>query len=168
LLRLTLSLKLPWRRKLSETDDRGKIKRLALSFLARREHSAKELAQKLKLRGAADELAERVVAELESLGFQDERRFVESFIRARAERGMGPVRIRFELKARGVACDLIEQVLAELSIDWEQALREVYRRKYQDLPIETAREYGKRYRFLAQRGFEPEHIRTLLGEVCKL
>ncbi len=134
-------------------------------MLARREYGTKELAQKLKLRGVAGEVAEEIVAELKSLGLQDERRFVESFIRARAERGVGPVRIRFELKARGVACDLIEQVLAELAIDWEQALKEVYRRKYQDLPIQTAQEYGKRYRFLVQRGFEPESIRTLLGEV---
>ncbi len=77
---------------------------------------------------------------------------------------MGPVRIQFELRAKGIDDGLIEQVLATLAIDWQQAAREVYLRKYGNRPIQTASEYGRRYRFMAQRGFKTEHIRTLLGE----
>ncbi|GAB6067302.1 regulatory protein RecX [Methylothermus subterraneus] len=132
--------------------------------MARREHSARELQWKLRRHGISDALAGQAIAELQSLGLQDERRFVEGFVRARRERGMGPVKIRLELKAKGVAEELIDEVLAALAIDWEQAAREVYRRKYRNRPIRDLREYGARYRFLAQRGFESEHIRTLLGD----
>lgn len=93
---------------------------------------------------------------------------MESFIHARHARGQGPVRIRSELRAKGVDSDLIEQVLTKLAIDWQQAAREVYRRKYGNRPIQTSSEYGRRYRFLVQRGFETEHIRTLLGEAWKI
>ena len=135
-----------------------------MKLLTRREHSARELLWKLRRRGITEDLAAQVVAEIQAVGWQDERRFVESFIRTRHERGMCPVRIRFELKAKGIDDGLIGQVLNALAIDWQQAAREVYRRKYGNRPIQTASEYGKRYRFLAQRGFETEHIRTLLGK----
>ncbi len=102
---------------------------------------------------------------MQTAGWQDERRFVESFIRARHARGIGPVRIQFELKAKGIDEGLIEQVLSALAIDWQQAAQEVYRRKYGNRPVQTLSEYGRRYRFLAQRGFETEHIRTLLRTV---
>ncbi|WP_407635332.1 regulatory protein RecX [Methylohalobius crimeensis] len=135
-----------------------------MKLLARREHSARELLWKLRGRGFPENLAQAVIEELQAAGWQDERRFVESFIRARSERGHGPVKIRFELRQKGIEDGLIEQVLAELAIDWEQVLETVYRRKFGERPVQSRNEYGKRYRFLAQRGFETEQIRSLLRD----
>lgn len=132
--------------------------------MARREHSDQELVLKLGRRGFSKALIGEVIAELKAEGWQDQRRFVESFIRACTGRGIGPLRIRFELKAKGAPTDLIEEVLSELAIDWRQAAQAVYRRKYKSLIPLTEKERARRYRFLAQRGFAAEHIQTLLEE----
>jgi len=119
---------------------------------------------KLKARGLDEACAREVIAELQAAGWQDERRFVESFIRSHCQRGQGPVKIRFELRQKGIDDSLIEDVLSDLDIDWAEQARKLYSRKYGDQPIPDRNEYGRRYRFLAQRGFGTEQIRTLLDD----
>ncbi len=119
---------------------------------------------KLKGRGLDEAVAAQVIGELQAAGWQDERRFAESFIRSHHARGRGPVKIRFELRQKGIDDGLIEQVMQSLDLDWTALAREVYRRKYGGRPVPDRNEYGRRYRFLAQRGFEKEQIRTLLDD----
>lgn len=119
---------------------------------------------KLRRRGFSEAKVREVIAELKAQGLQDQRRFVEGFIRTRAERGMGPLRIQLELKARGIAQELIDEVLSELALDWQQLAFAVCRRRYKNLPMSKA-ERARCYRFLARRGFAAEHIRALLEEL---
>ena len=111
-----------------------------------------------------ESLAREVIADLQESGWQSERRFVESFIRSRHERGHGPLKIRFELRQKGIGDSLIEEVMSDLDLDWAALAQTLYHRKYGRQPITDRREYGRRYRFLAQRGFETEQIRTLLDD----
>lgn len=109
-------------------------------------------------------MVREVIAELQQSGWQSEARYVESFIRSRAERGHGPVKIRTELRAKGVDAALIEAILGEMAIDWSEIAKRAYRRKYGETPIGDYNDYGRRWRFLAQRGFESDQIRSLLDE----
>ncbi len=122
------------------------------------------MAWKLKARGLEEEIGREVINELQAAGWQDERRFTESFIRSHHSRGQGPVKIRFELRQKGIDDTLIEEVMLNLDLDWIALAKQIYRRKYGQRPIPDRNEYGRRYRFMAQRGFEMEQIRTLLDD----
>ncbi len=134
-----------------------------MDLLARREHSRRELLDKLGGRFPSEQL----VAELEQLqreGLLNDARFAESFVRSRALRGYGPQRIELELRQRGVATELAAQALATADIDWQQQLRELSERRFGGRPAADARERARRWRFLQQRGFGTEWIRALESE----
>lgn len=136
----------------------------AVGLLARREHSAQELAQKLKTKGfTADEVV-NCLQRLSREGLQSDERFTEAFINARLQRGQGPVRVRAELRQRGIDDNLIDSWLDEKDRCWFKRAQEVRARKYSpDLP-EDYREKMKQARFLQQRGFSQSHIQYALDD----
>ncbi len=136
----------------------------ALGLLARREHSRFELRRKLS--DAAPEPGEldAVLDDLAAAGLQSDRRYAESFVRSRIERGQGPLRIRKELRQRGVEAALAEQALAEAEVDWDARLRDVHRKRFGSTPPTDRREQARQARFLAQRGFPDAAIRDLLTD----
>ncbi|WP_422732679.1 regulatory protein RecX [Methylomarinovum tepidoasis] len=149
---------------MSRSEDRAKIVDLCLRLLARREHSAQELLQKLTARGFDAGLTREVIDALQARGWQDDARFVESFVRSRLQRGHGPLKVRFELRGKGVDDAVIEAVLAELAPDWFEAAARACRHKFGDGPASDRNEYARRWRFLAQRGFDSEQIRSVLDK----
>lgn len=138
-------------------------RRAAMDLLARREHTRRELLDKLGSRFPAEQLA----AELEQLcreGLQSDARFAESFVRGRALRGYGPQRIAQELRQRGVAAELAAEAMATADIDWLAQLRALSERRFGRLPPADTRERARRWRFLQQRGFGGEWLRLLADE----
>jgi regulatory protein len=132
-----------------------------VELLARREHSARELAAKLEARGhAAADVAETLAA-LAGKSLLSDERFCESFVHQRIARGYGPLRIRHELRQRGVADEMIEATFAALDVDWAARLAEVRRRKFGAKLPAGMREQARQGRFLQQRGFSTEAIRRL-------
>ncbi len=145
------------------------IRRAAMDLLARREHSRRELVDKLSRRfgdGAAlalelDRLAEE--------GLQSDLRFAFSHARQRALSRRGPALIRAELRQRGVGDALVAQALAEVvaeqDIDWVQQAASLARDRFGEIDrvrLEQ-REYARRARFLQSRGFSGEQVRRALA-----
>jgi regulatory protein len=141
------------------------LRRRALDLLARREHSVAELRGKLISKGVADD--DVLTAVLEGLvtdGLLSDHRFAESFIRARRERGQGPLRIETELRSRGVAGDVIESLLDIKEAGWRSAAREARRKRFGD-PVPSAfSERARQARFLRTRGFSEEQVRGALQD----
>ena len=132
-----------------------------MKLLARREHSAQELAIKLEARGyAADEVAETLAA-LAAKSLLSDERFCETYVHHRIARGYGPLRIRHELAQRGVAAQLIEQALEQADVDWPQHLAGVRVAKFGGRMPAGFPEQARQGRFLQQRGFSTEDIRRL-------
>ncbi len=143
---------------------RKQIEAVCLRLLARREHSRRELLDKLALRGFNRDEAEPVIAELTERDWQNDARYTESYVRQRIQTGYGPVRIRYELQQRGINdADLDEQAVAQGG--WQNLLLDVYLRKYDDEKSLTQNEWLKRSRFLQQRGFSGEMIKRLCAEL---
>lgn len=138
------------------------VRRAAMDYLARREHSRRELMDKLtrKFPAAAD-LAEEVVDRLHEEGLQSDTRLAEAFVRARSGRGQGPVKIRAELRHKGVDDHVIDMALEASGVDWFDLIEQVARKRFGDTRPADARERSKRSRFLQQRGFSFEHIARL-------
>lgn len=134
----------------------------ALAMLARREHSASEILQKLRDIGGDVDLIDAIVSDLQYRKLQSDARFAESFVRSRAERGYGPRAIEMGLRERGIDRELASLALEASGYDWcEQAIDVRQRRFGTDLPTES-RERARQLRFLQYRGFAGREISVAL------
>ena len=139
------------------------IRRAAMNLLARREHGHVELARKLLLRGADADMIEVELQRLTEDGLLSEQRYLESYIRSRANAGRGPMRIREELTQRGLQRGDVEQALNAADIDWDENMRELWQRRFTGQVVDL-KDKAKQSRFLAQRGYEADAVRRLLDK----
>ena len=130
----------------------------AADLLARREHSATELEQKLKKASHPDDEIEAAIADLQEKNLQSDSRFAEQFVRNRIQRGLGEMRIRQELKQRGVDSTIQEDALAEAETDWFELAYAVRCKRFGEEVPEEPRQRAKQQRFLQYRGFTYEQI----------
>ncbi len=135
----------------------------AVGLLARREHSAYELKQKLAKNEANDDEIYDVIEKLQQAGLQSDQRFAENYVRYRSQRGNGPMRIRLELHERGVSSDIADDQLNQIDIDWFELAHSVRCKRFgEDNPTDF-KERAKQQRFLQYRGFSHEHINESLN-----
>ncbi len=135
-----------------------------MRLLARREHSRRELLDKLALRGFERDEAAPVIDQLAEQNWQNDDRYAECYVRDRIAKGYGPIRIAYELQQRGISdADLDAQ--AEEQGGWQNLALDVYLRKYDDAKLLTPNEWTKRSRFLQQRGFSGEMIKRVFAEL---
>ena len=99
---------------------------------------------------------------LEAEGLLSDIRYIESFITSRANRLYGPMRIRMELLQKKLDPENIEQMLAESDTDWQYHARICLQKKFPQKPG-NAQELAKQRRFLWQRGYSEEMIRSALS-----
>lgn len=138
------------------------LRRRAMDLLARREHSRRELRDKLLARMDDTESLDGVLDRLEQDGLLSDQRFAAAFVRSRINRGQGPVRLRQELMQRGVAEALIHQVIESEGCDWFALAEEVAQRRFGSALVSERRELARRLRFLQYRGFTTEQCRQAL------
>ena len=137
------------------------LRRIALDFLARREHSEQELRQKLKARNDDDEAIEAVLLQLKDEGLQSDERFTEAYVHHRVNAGIGPLKIRYELRQKGIDESLADVSLAAMDDQWDAMMRRLRERKYgSTIPADYAARM-KQARFLQNRGFSPESVMRL-------
>ena len=134
----------------------------ALDLLARREHSAGELEKKLIEKGFSDVDATTSIEKLQANNLQCDQRFTESYVRNRAMRGFGSVKIANELYQRQVSEAMAADVLDEYHEQWLSIGDDLYRKKYRQTKVENYNEWSKRARFLQSRGFTSEQIRKIV------
>ena len=123
----------------------------AVSLLARREHSSRELRDKLRARSFSAEAVEAALATLRQKNLQSDQRFAEACARSLMDRGYGSLRVAGELRERGVSGD-IAQEFESLAREGEfERACEVLRRK--------TGTRQQQLRFLNQRGYPGEVAR---------
>jgi len=150
------------RRSKPDVADPGACERAALDLLARREHSRRELERKLDARGFAEELIAPTLDALEESGELASARFTESFIRARAAKGQGPVRIRAELAERGIDREQAAELLQRADIDWAAIASSVRDKRFGPQRPSDFKERARQARFLEYRGFDGGQIGSAL------
>jgi regulatory protein len=139
-------------------EDRVYLRKTAMDYLARREHSVQQLTRKLTGRGFDEQLVEIAVAELVADGLLSDTRFAEAFVNSRVQRGSGPQKIRMELRERGVAAELVSLSIEAFDDQWWQRVREVREKKFGSEQPGDFKERSRQMRFLQQRGFTSEQI----------
>ena len=113
-------------------------------------------------KGCAEAIAAEVVRQLEAERLLSDDRFMESLIRARRNRGDGPLRIQKELQEKGVAPEAIAGWLDATSQDWIDNIRRVQRKKFGTRLPRNYTERARQARFLQYRGFTYDQIQQLL------
>ncbi|MEI6066324.1 MAG: regulatory protein RecX [Methylococcaceae bacterium] len=147
------------------SSDLKQIKESGLRLLARREHSQKELLNKLLLRGFGKDEILVVINEFALQGWQSDSRYAESYAGSRIQKGYGPAWISYELKKNGIEAVDLEDIVCKTAGSWLELLEQVYTKKYDhDLRIDR-NEWAKRSRFLMQRGFSGTMISALFDHL---
>lgn len=155
--------------KMSETascNDVPVLRRAAMDYLARREHSLFELLQKLskKFPETDEELLLEVLETLRSENLQSDERFTESYVRYRKSRGFAYMHIKADLAGRRVSDRLITKHLLVDDEDWQLTAEQLVVKKlrHQESPSFGSKLHRKLTRFLESRGFASTEIRKAL------
>ena len=132
------------------------VREYACRYLANREHSRKELRDKLARKGLPQGVIAEALESLEAEGLVSDLRFAEAFTRSRINRLNGPLKIRSELLKRGVESNLIDQALDTHQEAWSDAARSwVLKRFRGEL---DRKEKARLYRGGTSRGFTHEQM----------
>lgn len=134
----------------------------AVRLLAQREHSVRELCDKLAARGVDVATASLVVDDLRGRGLQSDARFAEAFVHSRTARGQGPARIRRELGERGIDDSVADEVLTRPAGYWLDLAVRVRAKKFGAERPADRDAWNRQARFLATRGFPSDLIYRVL------
>jgi regulatory protein len=131
----------------------------ALTLLARREHSARELKSKLARKGLDAKESAAALDTLQANDYQSDARFGEMLVRSRITQGYGPRWIAAELKTHGIAETKARALIDGAEPNWPALVRELLRRRYGGKPASLA-ERTKRANFLLRRGFDAATVQS--------
>ena len=140
------------------------LRERALNLLARREHSRAELTRKLAPHGEAEEIA-TLLDDLQQRGQLSDVRYAEALAHARSGKH-GSRGLAHELREKGVDELLIGAAIEAARADDLMAARAIWSRKF-GKPATDAREKARQYRFLINRGFPPEVVKSVVVEAGK-
>lgn len=154
-------------------------------MLAIREHSRQQIRLKLIKKGFKKEAVNHCIDYLIDENWLSETRFCNSFIRSKASKGQGLIRIESELLHLGISQSMIEQQLELEDISWQQVCEGVLLKKIRqsldlfktsiselvNFPVDlnqtklvakTNKQKAKLENFLRFRGFSTEEIRIAI------
>ncbi|VEB34783.1 Regulatory protein RecX [Legionella sainthelensi] len=137
----------------------------AVRLLARREHSALELYDKLKQKGYSSIEVKEALDTCERMNLQNDGRFVEAYSRLRIRQGYGPLKISQELSNKGIDKELIHQFLQQEQDNWLQYALNVWQKKSKGQRNLSFNEVQKQQRFLLYRGFSMDVIAQVKKEL---
>jgi regulatory protein len=125
---------------------------MAVRWLARREFSRVELAQRLRQRGVTTEDAERALDELAAAGYLSDARFAQALVAHKAGR-YAKRAIVHALKERGIAVDEATVALAQVAGADEFVDAQALWQQRFGTPPTNDREKARQVRFLLSRGY---------------
>ncbi|MCE3553782.1 recombination regulator RecX [Pseudonocardia sp. RS11V-5] len=147
---------------------------MCLRLLTDRARSKHELATKLRQRGIADEIADKVLERFDEVGLIDDQAFADAWVRSRHRaRGLGRRAIAQELRRKGVAKEIADTALTEVDdAAEEQRARDLVDRRLRTMTVsgpEDRQRAGRRLLgMLARKGYPPpiayRVVRTALAE----
>ena len=106
------------------------VRRSAFWHLQRRDHSEKELREKLARKTDNQQWIDTVINECLEYNYLNDGRFVESFIRASQNRGYGINRIKRDLQHKGIAADKLDNPFADDHYDYIASAAALLSKKY--------------------------------------
>mgnify|MGYP001331744277 FL=1 len=135
----------------------------ALDLLSRREHSSKEIREKLILRFDDKVIINTVITKLEKNNLINDTRFAEAYVSSRKRKGFGPKKITFELLSKGVSESVANRMIDEEG-GWKRAAKLAFTKKFKNGLSSDVKNSLKQKSFLKNRGFGFKEIESVFGD----
>ena len=140
-----------------------RAKQKALSLLQSMDRTKSELRERLLRQDFPEKIADEAVRYVESFGYVDDRRYVESFILSR--KGRKSKREIFAELSRKQVDEAIVDEMMERCYDAEdsgEAIRRFLKKRHYDPEQATMEEKQKVYAYLARKGFSYREIKEVI------
>jgi len=137
----------------------------AINWLARREYCRQELLHKLVLKGHDQAVALVTVDYLQQHDYMSERRYADTFLRSRLQRGETPTMAALRARRKGVDEQVLQDALHDSMADYdaEQSCQAwLQRRDPEGLRHQDQRIWARLARFLCNKGFESSLVLRLM------
>ncbi len=150
-------------------DDSERCYATALRILRHRFNSTAELKRKLRSKGFAKADIDPTIERLAAEKWLDDARFAGAFVRTRARKRVGRLRIRRELIGAGVDDEIIARAVGE-NVDSDDERERAEKMAQKRLPI-LIRRYGeqaarnKLTAYLLKQGYEAALVRSIVKEI---
>ena len=154
---------------MSESPSEKKIiRKKAMDYLSRREHSRYELYKKISAHNFDRDLINQELDLLIEDGLLSDERFVEAFIYFRKKKGKGPLKISSELRDRGADESLINKYIEEIeNSEWLDSAKQVAEKKLGNNQQLDYDNQLKMMKFLNNRGFTIEQVKITIKKLQK-
>ncbi|MFC6713393.1 regulatory protein RecX [Branchiibius cervicis] len=153
-----------------EPDPYDVARNIVLRQLTMAPRSRKQLEEKLRAKGCADEVAETVLDRMTEVGLVDDEAFAGMLVRSQqATRGLGRRGIAQELRRKGVDDELIRDQLDSIDDDAERdravelARKKVRTMRGAEYVVQQRRVAG----MLARKGYSPSLVMSVVREVLQ-
>ena len=142
----------------------------AFDIISRKSVSSSELVSKLTEKGYDKKTAEKVKAELETLGYIDDKAYGELFLEHCLSKGWGRRKIEYEMKQKGLSSDLICECIESIDKDeMEEKMKETILARFKGENLSDIKIRQKITRYFASRGYDfniiEKAIRETIGEM---
>lgn len=139
-----------------------RAKEKALWLISYRDHSKKELEQKVS-RTADMESAKKAVERMEELGLVDDERFARRYAEQLLfSKKYSARRAVFELCQKGIDKQTAEIIISEFDTDAKDNIRAIIEKKYKNISDEKTRKRAVGY--LQRYGYKWDDIKSVLSE----
>ena len=154
---------------MSESPSENKIiRKKAMDYLSRREHSRYELYKKISTHNFNKDLINQELDLLIRDGLLSDERFVEAFIHSRKKNGKGPLKISAELQQRGADESLINKYIEEIeNSEWLASAKQVVEKKLGNNQQLDYDNQLKMMKFLNNRGFTIDQVKLTIKKLKK-
>ena len=149
-------------RELIEMSSERRAKEKALWLISYRDHSKKELKDKL-VRTCDADAADKAVARMEELGLVNDDKFARQYARRLLlEKKLTRRAAAFELTRKGIDRETAEKVLGEIDVDYRGNIREIIEKKYRNIQDEKVKR--RAVAALQRLGYGWDDIKAVLEE----
>lgn len=116
---------------LREQAERRKARERAFYLLEYRDHTRKELVDKL-VKSVSPEIAEQTADRMEELGYLDDRKYAKKYAAVLLEQKKLSKRAAlYKMQQKGIDRALAEEIFADMDIDPREQIRELIEQKYE-------------------------------------
>ena len=144
------------------SEQESSIYNKSLDILSYREHSRKELKNKLIKKFDNAQLVEKTLIKLEDNNLLNDIRFAEAYISMRKRKGFGPKKILFELKEKGIPDSVVRKIIEEEG-GWAEAASKTFFKKFKGGISDDFKVNLKQKNFLQNKGFGFKEIEFVFG-----
>lgn len=145
--------------------EKKRARERALYILGRRDHSKKELFDKIR-RTNSESASLYAVDRMEELGLINDSVYARKLMNDLVKRKhLSGQRLKYEMRRKGIEQDLIEEVISELEIDSVEQIRKIIVQKYQGY-LEDDKKKRKAIAAFQRMGYSWDDIKTAMRMEC--